>query len=140
MPYLPIRGYDGMMSEGGTPTALVGITDWEADISVEIAKQGPFLNDAGLIYKVRGAIDIKGTFKGNVPQGEDAATTAVITALTGGTNMNLVLRQGVVGAGTTGYVVTIPTAVITGIKIGQDSKNGASVSGSFEGSGSFSVA
>jgi len=140
MSYVPIRGFDGMVSEGATPTALLSIEDWEADLDVEISKQGPFLNDAGKIYKVRGGQEVKGTFKGKVPAGLDVTQSAIVAALTGGTDVNLVLRQGVTGVGTTGFVLTIATAIISKIKIGQDGKNGASYACSFESNGSFSIA
>jgi hypothetical protein len=139
MPYVPIRGFDGMVSQGVTPTPLLGVEEWDADIDVEVTKQGPFLNDGGVIYKVRGGQEVKGTFKGNVPAGEDTNQTAVITALTSGAALNLVLRQGVTGAGTTGVVLTIPTAIISKVKIGQSNKNGATFAGSFESNGSFTI-
>lgn len=139
MPITVIRGYDGLVSEGATPTALLAIEDWSADISVQVNVQGPFLGDAGKLYKVRGGQEIKGQFKGVIPAGLDVPTTAIITALTAGTDINLVLRQGVVGAGTTGQVVTIPTAIISKVKLGQTTKGGATFEADFESSGTFTV-
>jgi len=139
MPYSPIRGFDGAVSQGASPTALLGITDWEAEISVDITADGPFLNDGGKKYKTRGGIDIKGKGKGKVPSGKDANQTAVITALTAGTDLNLVLRQGDSAASDLAYTVTVPTAVISNVKLGQDSKNGSTIEFDFEGNGTFTV-
>ena len=138
--YAPIRGFDGKVEQGGTPTALLAVSDWEADIDVDITTQGPFLNDGGKKYKVRGGKDCKGKVKAHVPDGKDASVTAIIAALTGGTDINLVLTQGVQGTGTGGYVLTVPTAVISKIKPTQDSKNGATFEFDFEANGSFTLA
>jgi hypothetical protein len=140
MPYTPIRGFDGTVKQGAGPTALLAVTDWEADIDVEITKQGPFLNDSGTTYKVRGGKDCKGKIKANVPDGKDSNQTAVVNALLNGTDINLVLTQGVPGAGTGGYVLTVPTAIVSKIKPGQDSKGGATIEFEFESSGSFTFA
>lgn len=139
MPYAPIRGFDGAVSQGASPTALLGITDWEADIDLEITTDGPFLNDSGTLYKTRGGKDIKFKAKGKVPSGKDSNQTAVITALTAGTDLNIVLRQGDTAASDLAYTITIPTAVITHVKLGQDSKNGSTVEFDGEGSGTFVV-
>jgi len=139
MPYSSIRGFDGAVSEGVTPTALLGITDWEGEISVDVTVDGPFLNDSGTKYKTRGGVDIKGKAKGKVPGGKDSAQTAVITALTGGTNLNLVLRQGDAAQSNLAYTITVPTAVISSVKLGQDSKNGSTIEFDFEGNGTFTV-
>jgi hypothetical protein len=139
MPYTPIRGFDGAVSQGASPTALLGITDWSAEIDLEITTDGPFLNDSGTKYKTRGGKDIKGTAKGKVPSGKDANQTDVINALINGTDLNIVLRQGDAAASDLAYTVTIPTAVVNNVKLGQDAKNGATIEFSFEGSGSFTV-
>ena len=129
-----------MLSQGVTPTALIAIEDWTADLTVQVTTPGPFLNDAGKLYKVRGATEIKGTAKGAIPAGLDINATVLITALTSGTDINLVLRQGITGAGTTGQVVTIPTAIISKVKLAQSNKNGATVEFDFESNGAYSIA
>lgn len=131
-----IRGYDGTVQQGGTNVDLVGIEEWECEIDVEVEVKGPFLNDGGTKYKVRGGKDAKFTVKGIVPSGKDASQTALITALTSGTDINVILKQGVGG---TGYTVTIPTALIANAKLGQNSKSGTSIEIKGESSGSFTI-
>lgn len=137
MPYTPIRGYDGTVQQGATPTDLLGVESWEADIDVDITKVGPFLNDAGKIYKVRGGQDCKGKVKCSVPGGKDANQTALVTALTGGTDINLVLKEGTTGG--LGYTLTVPTAIVSKVKLGQDAKGGATVEFEFESNGTFTL-
>lgn len=137
MPISLIRGFDGTVQQGGTNTDLVAIESWEAEIDLEVEVKGPFLNDSGTKYKVRGGKDCKFTLKGVVPSGKDANQTALITALTGGTDINVIMKQ---GAGSTGYAVTVPTAIITNVKLGQDSKGGTSIEIKGESNGSFTIA
>lgn len=85
---------------------------------------------------MRGGTDAKFTVKGIVPSGKDASQTALITALTSGTDINVILKQGVGG---TGYTVTIPTALIANAKLGQNSKSGTSIEIKGESSGSFTI-
>lgn len=75
-----------------------------------------------------------------MPDGKDANQTALITALTSGSDINLVLTQGVQGTGTGGYVLTVPTAIISKVKPGQDSKGGPVIEFEFESNGSFTLA
>lgn len=138
MSYTPIRGFDGKVEQGGTPTALLSVSSWDADIDIDITVQGPFLNDGGKKYKVRGGTDCKGKIKAHVGAGKDASITAIVTALTGGTDINLVLTQGVTGVNV-GYTLTVPTAVITKVKPSQDSKNGATFEIDFESNGTFTL-
>ena len=140
MAYAPMRGYDGKVEQGANPTALVGVESWEADVEVEVNKVGPFLNDAGKVYKIRGGQDCKGKAKCSVPDGKDTSQTALITALTGGTDIKLVLTQGVQGTSTGGYVLTITTAIISKVKPSQDSKGGPAVEFEFEANGGFTLA
>lgn len=136
MPLTIIRGYDGTVQQGGTNTDLAGIEEWEAELDLEVEVKGPFLNDGGTKYKVRGGKDCKFTAKGIVPSGKDTSQTAMISALTGGTDLNVVLKQ---GTGGTGYTVTIPTALLSNIKLGQNSKQGTSFEAKGESNGSFTV-
>lgn len=136
MPVAIIRGYDGTVQQGGTNVDLVGIEEWEAEPDIEVETKGPFLNDSGNKYKVRGGKDCKFTIKGIVPSGKDASQTALITALTGGTDINVILKQGVGG---TGYTLTVPTAIITSVKLGQNSKSGTSIEIKGEANGSFTI-
>src|SRR5262245_10205472 len=114
MTYVPIRGFDGSVKQ--VSTALIAVTDWTADIALDITVDGPFLNDSGKKYKIIGGSDCKGQFKGKVPDGKDTSLTALIAALTGGSGINLVLTQGTTSAGYSGgYVLTINGALITNI-------------------------
>lgn len=140
MSYAPMRGYDGKVEQGATPTALLGVESWEADVDVEVNKVGPFLNDSGTIYKIRGGIDCKGKVKCSVPDGMDANQTALIDALTGGDDIKLVLTQGVQGSGTGGYVLTIDKAIISKVKPSQDTKGGPAVEFEFEANGAVTLA
>ncbi len=140
MSFTPMRGFDGKIEQGGSPTALLGVESWEADVDVQINTIGPFLNDSGKLYKVRGGKDCKGKAKCSVPDGKDSSQTAIINALNNGTDINLVLTQGVQGTGTGGYVLTVPTAVISKVKPAQDSKGGPGVEFEFEANGSFTLA
>jgi hypothetical protein len=140
MPYAPMRGFDGKVEQGAGPTALLGVESWEADVDVDIGVLGPFLNDGGKKYKVIGGKDCKGKLKCSVPDGKDTSQTAILTALINGTNINLVLTQGVQGVGTGGYVLTVPTAIISKAKPAQDSKGGPAIEFEFESSGTFTLA
>lgn len=137
MPYAPIRGFDGKVSQGATPTALLAVLDWEADIELDIEVDGPFLNDSGKKYKIVGGKDCKGKVKAKVPEGKDASITAIIAALTGGTGIDLELQQGIVTTG--GYLLEVPGALITNVKPGQDAKGGATFEFAFEANGSFTL-
>ena len=139
MPYTSIRGFDGHVQQGVSSTDLIGITDWEADLSIDVTVDGPFLNDGGTKYKTRGGKDCKGKAKGKVPGGKDANQTALITALTGGTDIKLVLIQGDTTAGDLAYTLTIAAAIISNVKLGQDSKNGATVEFDYEANGAFTI-
>ena len=139
MPYAPIRGFDGKVSQGATPTALLAVLDWEADIDLDVEVDGPFLNDGGKKYKIVGGSDCKGKVKAKVPDGKDASITAIIAALTGGTGIDLELQQGVPGTGTGGYLLEVPGAIITNVKPGQDSKGGATFEFAFEANGDFDL-
>ncbi len=140
MPFSPMRGFDGKVEQGAGPTALLGVESWEADVDIDISTVGPFLNDSGKKYKVRGGKEVKGKIKCSVPDGKDTNQTAIMNALINGTDINLVLTQGVQGAGTGGYVLTVPTAVVSKVKPGQDSKGGPAIEFEFESSGSFTLA
>ena len=80
--------------------------------------------------------DFRSLFVGSIAAGG----TALITALTSGSDINLVLTQGVQGTGTGGYVLTVPTAIISKVKPGQDSKGGPVIEFEFESNGSFTLA
>lgn len=142
MSYAPIRGFDGAVKQGATPTALLSVLDWEADIDIDVTVDGPFLNDGGKKYKIIGGKDCKGKVKAKVPDGKDASLTAIIAALTGGTGIDLELSQGVIAAGppaTGGYLLAVDGAIITNVKPGQDSKGGATFEFAFEANGTFTL-
>lgn len=136
MPISMIRGFDGTVQQGASNTDLIAIESWEAEADLEIEVKGPFLNDSGNKYKVRGGKDCKFTIKGTVPSGKDANQTALKDALMNGTDINVIMKQ---GTGSTGYGLTVPTAIITNVKFGQDSKGGASIEIKGEANGSFSI-
>ena len=139
MSITPIRGFDGKVSQGVTPTAILAILDWEADLDLDINTIGPFLNDGGKKYKVVGGKDAKGKVKAIVVDGKDSNMTAIITALTSGVGINLDMLQGVTGTGTGGYDLAVPGALISSVKLGQDTKNGPTVEFSWEANGTFTV-
>lgn len=140
MAYATIRGFDGKVEEGASPTALLGVADWEITVTIGVETDGPFLNDSGKIYKSISSVDSKGKVKGSVSDGKDTALTSIKTAALAGTAINLVLTQGVQGGGTGGYVYTCATSVISDFKLTQAAKGGAKFEFSFEGSGTFTIA
>lgn len=134
MPITVLRGYDGKATQGTADTALVALTSWEATATQAVEEQGPFLNDSGTLYLSRGARSLKGSFKGVVPSGKDTSQTAVIAALTGGTDIKLTM----VSIG--GYSVVVTTALIEEIKLGQDAKGTGTFEASFRDNGGFTIA
>jgi hypothetical protein len=136
MPYTPIRGFDGKVTEAAA--TLVSVTDWEADLNIEITKDGPFLNDSGKIYKILGGTEAKGKVKGKVPSGRDAAITAIAAAIGASAGLDLTLDQGVYSGGATGgYRLIVSGALISNLKVGQDSKNGAPFEFDWESNGHY---
>lgn len=133
MPITVLRGYDGKVTQGTADTALVALTDWEATATADVQEQGPFLNDSGTLYLSRGSRSLKGAFKGVQPSGKDASQTAVITALTGGTDIKLTM----VSIG--GYSIVVTTALIETIKLGQDASGTGTFEASFRDNGGFSI-
>ena len=63
-----MRGFDGKITQGTADTVLVFMTDWTAKMTQDYAEQGPFLNDAGTLYRARTSKKLEGTIKGVVPK------------------------------------------------------------------------
>lgn len=134
MPNVMLSGQNGKVSQGTTPTALLTIQQWDAEIIQDKQVQGPFLNDAGLLYYARTSRSCKWSFKGVVPSGKDASETAIITALTSGADIALIMSNG-----TGGYTVTVGTALVDSIKLGHDAKGTATFEAAGLDQGGFTV-
>src|SRR5262245_14660590 len=130
----PIQGPSGKVTQGTADAVLLGITDWSGEASWDVQKLGPFLNDGGVVYKTRTSLDLKGTFKGVTPSGKDTNQTAVLTALTGGTDLKVTLLS--IG----GYSIVCTTMLINSIKLGHDAKGSATFEAGFEANGTFTAA
>jgi hypothetical protein len=131
---VPIRGYDGKVTQGTADTALVWIKEWSADPEQEFNELKDFLNDSGNVYVTRGSRPLKGKFNGVVPSGKDASQTAVITAFTGGTDIKLTLVT------VAGYSIVIAAAAIENIGLGHSGKDGPTFSASFRDNGGYTIA
>lgn len=106
------------------------ITEWEAELDQEIKKQGPFIGNESL-SKVRGAKDCTGSAKGFVPVDTDAGQQDVIDAWNNEADVRLEFTS------TDGYVLTIPTAIIAKLKVGQKADEGVPFEFDFESNGAF---
>ena len=126
-----LRGWDGKVTQGTGDVALVAINSWEVTIDQASEELGPFLNDSGTTYISRGALSAKWSFKGVVPSGGDVSQTAVLAALSGGTDLKMTFVS--TGAGS----VVIPNAMVEQAKKGHDAKNGPSLEASGRNNGAF---
>jgi hypothetical protein len=129
-----LRGWDGKATQGTGDTTIVAISSWEVTVDQAIEELGPYLADAGTTYTSRGALTCKWSFKGVVPSGGDASQTAVIAALSAGTDIKLTFVS--TGAGS----VVITTATVEQVKKGHDAKSGSSIEASGRNNGSFTIA
>jgi len=129
-----ITGYNGRVTQGTADTALVFMTDWEAKMTQDYAEQGPFLNDGGNLYRSRTAKKLEGTIKGVVPSGKDTSQTAIITALTAGTDIKMSLVT------VSGYSIVITNASYNDVTLGQDASGTATFEASFQDNGGWTVA
>lgn len=129
-----ITGYNGRVTQGTADTALVFMTDWEATMTQDYSEQGPFLNDAGNLYRARTSKKLEGTIKGVVPSGKDTSQTAIITALTGGAD----IKMSLVTVG--GYSIVITNASYSDVTLGQDANGTATFEASFQDNGGWTVA
>lgn len=129
-----MSGPSGKVTQGTADTALVFITDWEADQSQDYETQGPFLNDGGNLYRARTSKQLKWSIKGVVPSGKDASQTAIQTALTGGTDIKLSLSS------FAGYSIVVTLASVENVKLGHDAKGTATFEASGFDNGGWTVA
>jgi len=129
-----MRGFDGKITQGTADTVLVFMTDWSAKLTQDYSEQGPFLNDAGILYRARTARKLEGTIKGVVPSGKDASQTAIITAFNAGTDLKTTLVSNA------GYSVVITLASYTDITLGHDASGTATFEASFADNGGYAVA
>ena len=93
----PLRGTEGTITHNGVSMVWVG--KWEAKPKRSTTTQGPYVGDANE-YEVGGGLGWDWDIEMDVPSGKDAAQTAALASLTGGSNEALVLTQ------TGGYTVT----------------------------------
>jgi hypothetical protein len=128
-----MSGPSGKVTQGTADTALVFITDWDADQNQDYAVQGPFLNDGGNLYRARTSKSLKWAFKGVVPSGKDANQTALQTAFTAGTDIKLSLSS------YAGYSIVVTLASIEDIKMGHDAKGTATFEASGFDNGGYTV-
>jgi hypothetical protein len=131
---LPIQGKDGKVTQGTADTALIFITSWDGDITQDVETLGPFLNDGGTLYQSRTSLALKASIKGAVPSGKDASQTAIITALTGGTDIKTTLVS------VAGYSIVCTLSLIENVKLGHDAKGTSTFEASLRNNGAFTVA
>jgi hypothetical protein len=129
-----MRGFDGKITQGTADTVLVFMTDWSAKMSQDYSEQGPFLNDAGTLYRARTAKKLEGTIKGVVPSGKDVSQTAIITAFNAGTDLKTTLISNA------GYSIVVTLASYTDITLGHDASGTATFEASFTDNGGWAVA
>lgn len=130
---LPIQGPNGKVTQGTADTALVFIQSWDGTIDQAVDEQGPFLNDSGSLYLSRTSRSLKANMKGIVPSGRDTSQTAVVTALTGGTDIQMQLLS------TAGYTIACTTMLVESVKLGHDAKGTATFEASVRNNGAFTV-
>lgn len=129
---VPIQGPSGKVNSG--TLTLLFIEEWGAEIAQDLETLGPFLNDGGTLYRSRTSNSLKWNFKGAVPSGKDANQTAIITALTGGTDTPITLITNV------GYTITVSLALVENVKLGHSAKGTATFEASGLNNGSYTVA
>jgi hypothetical protein len=127
-----IQGKDGKVNSG--TLTLLFIEEWTADVNQDFQVLGPFLNDAGTLYRSRTSNSLKWGFKGAVPSGKDANQTAIITALTGGTDTPITLITNF------GYTITVTLAAVEDVKLGHSAKGTATFEASGFNNGAYTVA
>ena len=129
-----MRGYDGKVTAGTADVVLVFITDWEFKMAQDYAEQGPFLNDAGTLYRSRTSKKGNGTIKGVVPSGKDAPGQGLIlTAFMAGNDLKTTLVSNA------GYSVVVTLASYDDVTLGHDAKGTATFTASFQDNGGWSV-
>jgi len=129
---VPIQGPSGKVNSG--TLTLLFIEEWGAEVAQAHETLGPFLADGGTLYRSRTSKDLKWNFKGAVPSGKDVNQTAIITALTGGTDTPITLITDV------GYTITVALALVENVKLGHSAKGTATFEASGLNNGSFTIA
>ena len=125
-----IQGTEGSITTGTTPTTVGKISEWEATLATEVKENGPWIG-SNAKDKVRGAKGCSGSMKGFIPVGRDTGQTSLVTAHETGADIKLVFTAD------DGYVLTITTAMITELKVGQKSDEGAPFEASFADNGGY---
>lgn len=126
-----IQGTEGSITTGtGTPVTVAFVSEWESTLATEIKEQGPWVGD-NTKAKVRGAKGCSGSMKGMIPAGRDAGQTSLVDAHENGVDIALTLTTD------DGYVLSIPAAVISALKVGQKADEGASFECSFTDNGGY---
>jgi len=129
-----LQGKDGKITQGTADTVLVFMQSWDADMSQDYETQGPFLNDAGNLYRARTSKQLKGSIKGVVPSGKDTSQTAIVTNFMAGTDLKMTLVS------TAGYSIVVTAASFDNVKMGHDAKGTATFEASFFDNGGWAVA
>jgi hypothetical protein len=109
------------------------VNNWEVQLEVEEAETGPFIGDSGFIYTYTTSRKLTGSLEATVPQNKDTGQTVLLSGALNSTNITLILTT------TLGYVVTIPSGIISSFTLGQDAAEAVTLSFDFSSSGSFSV-
>jgi hypothetical protein len=131
-----LQGTDGGFKIGpsGSEVTTGYLTEVEVELDQEVKTQGPFVGNPNK-SKVRGGKDAKGSCKGFMVTPRDAGQNAIRTAITGGTDVRLLIEIGPTGALTD--TVTVPIAIITNVKFGQKADEGVPISFDWEANGSY---
>lgn len=129
---LPIKGYEGSISAGGTDVAWV--STWEVSLETEEADIGPFINDGGNTYTYTTSRSLTGTLEAVVPAGKDAGQTLLLSGAINSGYLDLVLTT------TGGYTITVPSGIVSNFTMGQDAAETVTLSFDFRSNGAFTVA
>lgn len=126
-----IKGYEGSITVSGVN--VLWASTWEAKIETEELEIGPFIGDGGKTYSTTTSRKMTGSIEVTVPKNKDSGQSAMIAAVQDGNPRQIVLTT------TLGYVVTIPSGILTTMTMGADAKETVTVSFDFRDSGGFSI-
>lgn len=130
----PMRGYDGKVTQGTADTILVFIQSWQGEMTQNFQEVGPFLNDAGTLYRSRTSKQLAGTITGVVPSGKDVSQTAIITAFMAGNDLKTTLVSNA------GYSIVVTAASYDKVTLGHDANGDATFEATFMDNGGWTVA
>lgn len=127
-----IKGYEGSITVSGVQ--VLWANSWEANVETEELDIGPFINDGGKTYTTTSSRTMTGTIEVTVPKNKDSGQTALVAATLDGNPREIVLTT------TFGYVITIPSGIITNMSMTQDAAESITASFDFRDSGGFTIA